>query len=145
MIVMPALCQKQTLRPLDQPSDCGRWAPPSVTSVASRERIVPSQAAEIAALLGFEPVRTWSSGRGLVICCAGGQSPLRYSVPVRNRRRFPRADDTNGRWDSLRTAQRVVPSGRATDCDRTARLDRRRRTAVFSKAERKTAVPTPRL
>src|SRR5262245_35509071 len=67
----------------------------------NREGIAMLEAAEIAALLGFGSVRTWPSGTSLALCCADGQPPLRYSGLVQNRHHFLRADDTNGRWDSL--------------------------------------------
>src|SRR5437763_17062385 len=102
---------------------------------------VTPEAAGIAALLEFGPVRTWPSGTALALCCGDGQPPLRYSGRVQSTHRFPQADDTNDRWDSLRIAERVEPSTRAIDCDRTVRPDQRRRAAASSRAERKTAVP----
>src|SRR5262249_13132392 len=102
------------------------------------------EAARIAALLGFGLVRTNPSGTALALYCGDGRSPLRYLGPVQNRHRFPQADDTNGRWDSLRTAEKAVSSSRATDCDRTARPDQRRRAGASSRVERRIAVPVRR-
>src|SRR5262249_4951230 len=114
-------------------------------SKKTRKRIVTPEAAEIAALLEFGPVRTWSSHTTLELCCGDDQRPLRYSGQVQNRRRFPRAGDTNGRWDSLRIVEKAVSSNRTIDCDRTVQPDQRRRAAASSRVKRKTAVPVRRL
>src|SRR5215472_15103323 len=112
---------------------------------ANAAYFVMPEAAEIAGLLGFGPVRTWLPGRALALCCGDGQPLLRYSGLVQNRHRFPQAHDTNDRWDSLRTTQKAVPSGHATGCDRTVRPDQHRRAAASSRAQRRTAVPVRRL
>src|SRR6516162_3185981 len=108
------------------------------------ERIL-MPAAKIAAPLEFGPARRCPSGTARALCCGDGQPPLRYLGLVQSRHRFPQADDSNGRWDSLRIAQKAVPSGCSTDRDRTVRPDQRRRAAVSSRAKRKTAVPVRRL
>ena len=110
-----------------------------------QEARVTPEAAEIAALLGFGPVRTRPSRTALELCYGDDQPPLRYSGPVQNRRRFPRAGDTNGRWDRLQIVEKAVSSNRTIDCDRTVRPDRRRQAAVSSRAGCRTAVLGHRL